>query len=58
MLKCRKCPGNFDPGDLVNGVCLDCLEEEKMEQLRNNRITNIMRSPCVQMELEEMLKCM
>lgn len=29
MLKCRICNCNCDPGDLVNGVCDDCREEEQ-----------------------------
>ncbi len=52
MLKCRRCNCNCDPGDLLNGVCLDCLEEEKQEQLRENKVVKMMYSPSHQMELE------
>lgn len=31
-LKCRKCGCNCDPGDLINGVCEDCREDESEEE--------------------------
>lgn len=51
MVVCRKCRGNYDPGEIVGGICIDCLEEEKQEQLRQSRVAKIISSPSYQMEL-------
>lgn len=51
MVVCRKCRGNYDPGEIIGGICMDCLEEEKQEQLRQSRITRVMNSSSYQMEL-------
>jgi len=51
MLKCRRCKCNCDPSDLVNGLCLECLEEERQEQLRTDAVLKIMNSGHSQMEL-------
>lgn len=37
MVECRICHGNFDNGELIGGVCPECLEKEwqqDIEQLR------------------------
>ena len=36
MRICRRCGGYCDPGDLVGGVCTDCIEREYHEEERNN----------------------
>lgn len=51
MVVCRKCRGNYDPGEIIGGICIDCLEEEKQEQLRQSRAAKIISSPFYQMEL-------
>lgn len=51
QLICRWCHGRCDPGDLVDGVCLDCLEAERQRQERSRTVVRIMNSPCYQMEL-------
>lgn len=53
--KCRLCKGNCDCGELVNGVCTECLEEEKQEQIANSSIARIISSPFYQMDLGEFL---
>ena len=55
MYKCKRCEANFDCGELVNGVCIDCLEEEKQEILINTKISRIVTSPFYQMEINEFL---
>lgn len=50
-LICRWCHGRCDPGELVDGICLDCLEEEKQRQERSRTVVRIMNSHCEQMEL-------
>lgn len=51
MVTCKRCGGNCDNGELVGGICLECLEEERQEQLRANTVVKIMNSPSYQMEL-------
>ena len=51
MVTCRRCKSNCDNGEIMSGVCLDCLEEEKQEQLRADTVVRIMNSPSYQMEL-------
>ena len=52
MVICRRCKANCDNGELIGGVCPDCLEEEKREQLRADAVVRIMNSPSYQMGLE------
>ena len=51
MVTCKRCGGNYDNGELVCGVCTDCLEEERQEQIRTSAVARIMNSPSYQMEL-------
>lgn len=51
MVTCKRCGGNYDNGELVCGVCTDCLEEERHEQIRASAVARIMNSPSYQMEL-------
>lgn len=52
MIICKRCQANCDNGEIIGGVCLDCREEEKQEQLRADTVVRIMNSPSYQMELE------
>lgn len=52
MVTCNRCGGNCDNGELIGGICLECLEEEQQEQLRASAVAKIMNSPSYQMELE------
>lgn len=52
MVTCDRCGGNCDNGELVGGICLECMEEERQEQIRANTVIRIMNSPSYQMELE------
>lgn len=49
---CARCKGNCDPGEMVGTVCVECLEEEKQEQLRASTVARMMSSPMYQMELD------
>ena len=51
MLTCKRCGDNYDNVELVCGVCTDCLEEERQEQIRASAVARIMNSPSYQMEL-------
>lgn len=51
MPKCRRCDGNCDPGELIGGVCIECLEEEAQAQKRVDAAVRLINSPCRQMEL-------
>lgn len=53
MIVCERCGGNCDPGEIVQGICLECMEEQKMEIVRSNKITRLMSAPFYQMTLEE-----
>ena len=55
MYKCDVCGGNCDCGELVGGVCLECLEDQKQEQLANTQIARMINSPFYQMRLEELV---
>lgn len=55
MYQCSVCGGNCDCGELVGGVCLECLEEQKQEQLANTQIARMMNSPFYQMKLDDLL---
>lgn len=52
MVTCERCGGNCDNGELIGGVCPECLEEEQQELIRSNAVIRIMSSPSYQMELE------
>ena len=52
MVICKRCGGNYDNGELIGGICLECLEEEQQEQIREDTLIKIMNSPSYQMELE------
>lgn len=56
MVVCKLCNGNFDNGELIGGVCRECIEEEMLRQQRVDDVTIIMNRPSYQMELnlEEM----
>ena len=51
MVTCKRCGGNYDNGELTGGICTDCLEEERQEQIRASAVARIMNSPSYQMEL-------
>lgn len=51
MVTCDRCGGNCDNGELIGGICLECLEEEQQEQLRTSMKVKMMNSPSYQMEL-------
>lgn len=51
MVVCRECGGNFDNGELVGGICAECLEMEEQRQIRAQSVIKMMHSQSYQMEL-------
>ena len=51
MVVCKICGGNCDNGELVGGVCPECLEEERQRQNRAESVIKMMHSQSYQMEL-------
>ena len=56
MITCNKCGANCDPGEIVGGQCLDCMEQERQMQARSEHAFKVMTSPFCQMDLMEMLR--
>lgn len=56
MTRCRKCGGNCDPGEVVQGVCLECMDQERKMQTRQEHAFRIMTSPFYQMNLMEVIE--
>ena len=55
--KCRVCGGHVDAGELINGICLDCLAEREKEKDIQYRMQQIvMASDYKQRNREEFLK--
>lgn len=53
MVVCKICGGNCDNGELIGGVCPECIEEMQQEQNRSRTISIMLNSPSEQMRLEE-----
>lgn len=51
MITCRRCGANCDNGEMIGGICTDCLEDEKDEQIRASNFAKLINSPSYQMEL-------
>lgn len=51
MVVCEICRGNYDNGELVGGVCLECLEEEQQRQIRSSTVARMMNSQSYQIEM-------
>lgn len=50
--ECSVCHGNCDPGELVNGVCLECLEEQRIAIVTQNKVVSLLNAPLEQMKLD------
>lgn len=53
MVECRICHGNYDNGELIGGICPECIEEMQQEQERSHTVAMMLNSPSKQMKLEE-----
>lgn len=53
MRRCDKCGCLCDPGDLVNGVCDDCRENERKQEENREMVVRMMRGETRQMTLED-----
>ena len=49
--ECSVCGANCDPGELVGGVCLECIEKQKIEIMMQNKVFNLLNAPWEQMKL-------
>lgn len=56
MLTCRICGCNCDPGDLENGICDECREEEEIKDKRSREIGKMISSEFKQIRLEDILR--
>lgn len=56
MITCNKCGANCDPGEIVGGQCLDCMEQERLMQARSEHAFKVMTSPYYQMNLMEVME--
>lgn len=55
--ECRICGSHVDAGELVNGICLDCLEEKEKEKDIQYRMQKmVMSRDYKQMEMEEFVR--
>ena len=39
--ECSECHGNYDPGELVGGVCLECMEKQRIAVIMQSQL-NVM----------------
>lgn len=51
MVICKVCGGNCDNGEVVGGICLECLEEEQIRQIRAASVAKLVNSQSYQLEL-------
>lgn len=51
MVTCRRCGSNCDNGELVGGICPECLEEEDRQQIQTRNIARMINGPYHQMKL-------
>ena len=49
--ECHVCHGMCDPGELIGGVCPECIEEERQRKIRSESVIKMMHSQSYQMEL-------
>lgn len=50
--KCSVCHGNCDPGELIRGKCLECIEKEQLTTVMQNKADRLLNAPWEQMELD------
>ena len=50
--ECSVCHGNCDPGELVGGICLDCLEEQKLAIVMQDKAASLLNARWEQMKLD------
>ena len=54
--ECSACGANCDPGELVGGICLDCLEEQRVAIVMQDKAVSLLNAPWEQMKLEDFIK--
>lgn len=52
MVKCRICGFNFDNGELRNGMCEDCIDEDLEKEKRQEKLARLINAKSEQMEIK------
>lgn len=55
MRRCDKCGCLCDPGDLVNGICDDCRQQERKQEENQETLLRMMRGEVKQLRLEDFI---
>ena len=42
MVICERCKGCCDNGEIIGGICLECVEEERQHQIRTEAVSRMM----------------
>lgn len=50
--KCDICHGNCDAGELVDGVCPECLEEQRRQIVARNKVRRLVNAPYEQLKFD------
>ena len=50
--KCSVCGANCDPGELVGGICVECLEEQRIAVVMQDKVVSLLNAPWEQMTLD------
>lgn len=50
--ECSVCGGNCDPGELVGGICVECLEEQRVAIVMQDKAVSLLNAPWEQMKLD------
>lgn len=55
MITCPKCGANCDPGEIIGGQCIDCMQVEQQMQTRNQHAVRIITPYPYQLSTAEFL---
>lgn len=50
--ECDICHGNCDAGELVGGVCPECMEEQTRQMLTRDKVRRLVIAPYEQLEFD------
>lgn len=52
MKVCNCCGGNCDSGEVIGGICLDCIEIENQKRARNDSLARMINTDPFQIEFK------
>ncbi len=52
MVVCECCGGNCDAGDVIGGICLDCIEDEKQKETKKESLAKMINTDSSQLEFK------